>query len=179
MSDAATPATISASVPSCMPAPDQERRDNLGRLTSLAWFGGQTRAATTSTRWLVAVDGSACSLRAVTAAAHLVAMGQGDVLDLVNVQPWLSKEAAESELVRRGWAATAPARQLLQASATPWRLHVLMGEDATSIVNLAESLDSLGICIGSHGWTAAEAVLLGSVACKVLRLAKVPVLIVR
>lgn len=179
MSDAATPATISASVPSSMPAPDLERRDNLGRLTSLAWFGGQTRAVTTSTRWLVAVDGSACSLRAVTASAHLVAMGQGDVLDLVNVQPWLSKEAAECELARRGWAATAQARQLLQASATPWQLHVLMGEDAAAIVELAESLDSLGICIGSHGWTAAEAVLLGSVACKVLRLAKMPVLIVR
>ena len=35
-------------------------------------------------------------------------------------------------------AATAPARQLLQASATPWQLHVLMGEDAAAIVELAE-----------------------------------------
>jgi len=165
-----------------MPTPDLEQRDSLGRLTSVAWYSNEapaTRTAPVCGRWLVAVDGSACSLRAVAASARLAAGGQGDVLDLVNVQPWLSKEAAESELAQRGWAATAPARQLLQASATPWRLHVLMGEDATTIVHLAESLDSLGICLGSHGWTAAEAVLLGSVTSKVLRLAKVPVLIVR
>jgi len=178
MSAAATTTTL----PGATPAPDLEQRDSLGRLTSVAWYSSEASAARTapaSSRWLVAVDGSACSLRAVAASARLAAVGQGDVLDLVNVQPWLSKEAAESELAQRGWAATAPARQLLLASAMPWRLHVLMGEDATAIVSLAESLDSLGICLGSHGWTAAEAVLLGSVTSKVLRLAKVPVLIVR
>lgn len=110
---------------------------------------------------------------------RLVKIGQGNAVDLVNVQSWLSKEAAESQLVRYGWEATEQARSLLNAAGIPWRLHVVMGEDATSIVELADILGSLGICVGSHSLTAAESVLLGSVTCKVLRLAKVPVLIVR
>lgn len=107
--------------------------------------------------------------------------GKAACLTIVNVQPWLSIEAAETELGRYGWAATARARRALAESATliPWYLHVVMGDDATVIVGLAESLGCFCICIGSHGLTATEAVLLGSVTCKVLRLAQMPVLIVR
>lgn len=170
-----------AAMPALMPAPDLERRDSLGRLISLTWKGECSCANTSGERWLVAVDGSACSSRAVAVGARLVAMGQGSMLELVNVQPWLSKEAAETELGRYGWAATARARRALAESATliPWHLHVVMGDDAIAIVGLAESLGCFGICIGSHGLTATEAVLLGSVTCKVLRLARMPVLIVR
>lgn len=41
--------------------------------------------------------------------------------------PWvltLNKEEAQTEPARRGWAATAQARQLLDAAAVRWRLHV-------------------------------------------------------
>ena len=68
-----------------MPAPDLERRDSLGRLISLTWKGECSCANTSGERWLVAVDGSACSSRAVAVGARLVAMGQGSMLELVNV----------------------------------------------------------------------------------------------
>ncbi|QTX19744.1 universal stress protein [Comamonas aquatica] len=158
--------------------PDRVQRDDLGRLVAVTWLGTAEGQQAGSARWLVAVDGSACALHAVQAAARLVALGQGSGIDLVHVQSWLSKEAAETGLARGGWVATAPARHLLEAASIPWNLHVLMGEAADEIVGLAHRLGSLGIAVGSQGLTAAESVLLGSVADQVLRRAALPVLIV-
>lgn len=168
-----------AAMPDSMPAPGLERRDDMGRLVAVTWHGTGTHAAHGSARWLVAVDGSACSSRAVAMAARLAALAPGAEVDLVHVQSWLSKEAAETGLARGGWAATAQARQLLDAAGLRWRLHAVMGETAPEIVGLAEALGSHGIAMGSHGLTAAASVLLGSVAYKVLHLAGIPVLIVR
>lgn len=54
-----------------------------------------------------------------------------------------------------------------------------MGDAAEGIVALARELGSRGIAIGSRGLTAAESLLLGSVAYKVVHLSAVPVLVVR
>ena len=161
------------------PSPSLQRRDSFGRLRLIAWNSELSAKKASAARWLAAVDGSECSLRAVGAIARLIGIGQGDAVDLVNVQPWMSKEAAETELGRNAWAATAQARSLISVAEIPCSTYAVMGEDAASIVNLAGELGSLAICIGSHGLTAAESVLLGSVTCKVLHLTKAPVLIVR
>ncbi|HYW56557.1 MAG TPA: universal stress protein [Polaromonas sp.] len=166
-------------VPGAMPTPDHERRDDLGRLVAVSWHGDGDGQASGPPRWLVAVDGSACSLRAVTMVASLAAGDQGAGVDLVHVQPWLNKEAAEAELARRGWQVTAQARQALDAASISWRLHVLMGEGAPEIANLADALESRGIAIGSRGLTATESLLLGSVAYRLVHLARAPVLLVR
>ena len=162
-----------------MPAPVIEQRDDMGRLVAVTWQSVAANEAARSDRWLVAVDGSACSLSAVEMVARMVAVEQGAGVDLVYVQSWLNKEAAETELARRGWAATAQARQALAAAGVSWRLMSLLGEEAPEIVRLAETLSSRGIAIGSRGLTAAESVLLGSVAYKVVHLAKSSVLLVR
>ena len=162
-----------------MPTPAIERRDDLDRLVALTWRGGHETGETRRNRWLVAVDGSECSLRALEMATGLAAAGRTAEVDLVHVQPWLVKEAAETELARRGWAATSQARQMLDAASARWHLHVVMGEAAPLITELAEALGNCGIAIGSRGLTAAESLLLGSVAYKVVHLAKIPVLIVR
>lgn len=161
-----------------MPAPVLERRDDMGRLVAVTWDSAGRSEDTGNARWLVAVDGSACSLRAVAMAASLAALEPGARIDLAHVQPWLNKEAAETELPQRSWAATAQARQLLDAAALRWRLHAVMGEEAQAIVGLANALGSRAIAIGSHGLTAAESLLLGSVTYKVVHLTKLPVLIV-
>lgn len=160
------------------PPPTQTARDTLGRMVAATW--GDVHAGEPG-RWLVAVDGSPGSLRATAAALRLVQAGAGGGagVDLVHVHPWLVKEAAEVELPRRGWRASAAARALLEEAGIAWRLHVRMGEAAEEIVALAQGLGSLGIAIGSHGLTAAESILLGSVAYRVVHLGKVPVLIVR
>ena len=164
-----------------VPAPAFERRDDIGRLIGVTWHGtgAGADANTAGGRWLVAVDGSECSLRTLATALQLVALGPDREVDLVHVQPWLVKEAAQTELSRRGWAATARARELLDAAAVRWRLHVVMGEAAPEIASVAAALGSRAIAIGSHGLTATESLLLGSVAYKVVHLAKLPVLIVR
>lgn len=168
-----------AAIQEAMPAPALERRDDMGRLVAVTWHGAGASDDAGSARWLVAVDGSECSLRAVAMVAGLAALERGAEVDLVHVQPWLNKEAADTELARRGWAATAQARRLLDAAAIRWRLHAVMGEEAPEIAGLADVLGSRGIAIGSRGLTAAGSVLLGSVAYKVVHLAKRPVLIVR
>lgn len=168
-----------AAMQDAVPAPVLERRDDMGRLVAVTWHGDEASGGSGSARWLVAVDGSACSLRAVAMVAGLAALEHGVGVDLVHVQPWLNKEAAESELARRGWAATEQARQLLDAASVRWRLHVVMGEGAPEIADLADALGSRGIAIGSRGLTATESLLLGSVAYKVVHLARLPVLIVR
>ncbi len=168
-----------ASTPNAVPAPVLEGHDDIGRLVAVTWHGAGAGDQPASARWLVAVDGSACSLRAVEMVAGLAALEKGAGVDVVHVQPWLSKEAAEIELPRRGWAATAQARQLLDAASVPWRLHVVMGEGAPQIASVADALGSRGIVIGSRGLTATETLLLGSVAYRVVHLARLPVLIVR
>ena len=162
-----------------MPVPAIERRDDIGRLVAVTWHASGVRAASGNNSWLVAVDGSECSLRAVAMAARLAALGHDGEVDIVHVQPWLVKEAAETELARRGWAATAQARQLLDAASVRWRLHVVMGEAASQIVALAETPGINGIVIGSRGQSVVKALMLGSVAEKVLHQAKAPVMIVR
>ena len=162
-----------------MPTPVSEERDDIGRLIAATFEIGRPQPDA-SNGWLVAVDGSDYSLRAVEQAARLASEASARAsIDLINVQPWLGKEAAETELPQRGWAATARARALLDAAGVPWRVRVIMGEAAPQIVRLAEALGSRGIIIGSHGLTSVQTLLLGSVAYKVIHMATVPVLVVR
>ena len=163
-----------------MPAPIVEQRDEIGRMVALTWHGSGTGSGHGGPRWLVAVDGSDCSTRAVEMAAHVGARDeQFAAVDLLYVHSWLNKEAAETKLARHSWSATAPARRMLETKGIGWHLHARMGEEAPEIVRLAETLGSLGIVLGSRGLTATESVLLGSVALKVLHLSKTAILIVR
>lgn len=158
-----------------IPAPDRTACDELGRLVAVGWG---TAPADHAGRWLVAVDGSPGALHAASMAAQLSAAGSPAGVDLVHVVAWLVKEAAEVELPRRGWHASADARALMDEAGIAWRLHVRMGEAAEQIVALARELGSRGIVIGSRGLTATESLLLGSVAYKVVHLGRVPVLLV-
>jgi nucleotide-binding universal stress UspA family protein len=160
--------------------PSREQRDEHGRRIAVTFesdrFG---RIASTADRWLVALDGSWHSLQALNEAIELAVERGVPALDLVTVHHWLSKEAAETELAPRGWATTADARALLDARGFGWRLHVLMGEPAARIVELAESLRSRGIVVGARGLSAFDGLLLGSVAQQVIHTARAPVLVVR
>lgn len=171
--------TSNALPPSTMPRPDGSTRDELGRLVGARWGRLPQDRAGRSDTWLVAVDGSEGASRAAAMAAQLARAEAGGGVDLVHVLPWLTKEAAETELPRRGWQACAAARALMDEAGLAWRLHVRMGEAAEQIVALSHELGSRGIAMGSHGLSATESLLLGSVAYKVVHLGKVPVLVVR
>lgn len=162
-----------------VPAPDDSTRDELGRLVAARWGSLPPGRAGRTGTWLVAIDGSEGAMRATAMAARLAAAEACADIDLVHVQPWMTKEAAEAELPRRAWQAFAGARTLLDDAGMAWRLHARMGEAAGQIVALSQELGSRAIAIGSHGLTATESLLLGSVAYKVVHLGKVPVLVVR
>ena len=166
--------------PYTVPQPCREQRDADGRRISVTFESGPGQPAVPAGDcWLVALDGSRHSLHALAQAMRLATKSGVPALDLVNVQPWLSKEAAEAELPRRGWAACVDACAMLDANRLGWRLHVLMGEPAARIVQLAETLGSCGIVIGARGLTATENLLLGSVAQQVIHTVRGAVLVVR
>lgn len=160
-----------------LPAPDHQIRDEMGRLVQLRWGG--PAAGRAAHRWLLAVDGSAGCLKATAALIRLLQGHAGPDVDLVQVQPWLGKEAAEAALAPRAWEASAAARRALEAAGVRWCLHVRMGPAAEQILAAAEDLDSGGIALGSHGLTALESIVLGSVATEVLHTGRRPVLVVR
>jgi len=162
-----------------IPLPADSERDPNGRLVRLSIDSRHAFPTQGGNAWLVAVDGSEHSGRAVDEAINLACQMKDCALHLVNVQHWLSKEAAETELQHRAWAVTERARSLLDAAAKPWRLHVVMGEAAEGIVALATRLGCHGIIIGSRGLGATEGMLLGSTAQKVIHFSPVPVLVVR
>jgi len=158
--------------------PAATKRDADGRLVSLTIDGG-LGATSSGTAWLVAIDGSGHSQHAVVEAIRLATKMKDCTLHVVNVQPWMSKEAAESELMDRGLAATDAALSALDSGRLPWCLHIVMGEVADSIVALADSLGCHGIVIGSRGLGATENLLIGSVAYKVIHSSRIAVLVVR
>jgi nucleotide-binding universal stress UspA family protein len=161
------------------PTPSRQEHDADGRLIAAEFDSAAQPAAPDKPRWLLAIDGSAQALHTCQQVIHLNLASAQQGVDLINVQHWLSREAADSELLKRGWVASAAARAELDAAGVPWRLHVSMGEAADHIIQLANRLGSTGIAIGSHGQNTSKAVLLGSVTHNVLHHAKVSVLVVR
>lgn len=161
-------------------APSGERRDEHGRRIALTFDSSIVRpVAPPADCWCVALDGSRHSMHALTQAMQLAAESGVRTLDLGTVEHWLSPEAAETELARRGLATTADARALLDSRDFAWRLHVLMGEAATCLVELVEALGSRGIVVGARGLSATEGLLLGSVAQRIIHNTRGAVLVVR
>lgn len=162
------------------PQPCREQRDADGRLISVTFHSQAIPCPDAAgDDWLIALDGSEHALQALSVAMRLSMESGTRVLDLVNVQPWMSREAAETELPKRGWAAAAEACARLDERELGWRLHVLMGDAATGIMKQARSLGSRGIVIGARGLSATASLLLGSVAQQVVHSAGRSVLVVR
>lgn len=163
-----------------MPAPRHEQRDSDGRLVAVTLESESLpMSQPAAAGWLVALDGSKNARQALTQAMRLAKESGVPVLDLVNAQPWLSKEASNFHLAQFGWTVAADACALLDANGFGWRLHVRMGAPADNIVDLAASLSSRGIVIGARGLSTTESLLLGSVAQQVIHAAHGAVLVVR
>ncbi|HWR88567.1 MAG TPA: universal stress protein [Acidiferrobacterales bacterium] len=137
---------------------------------------------------LLPVDGSEGSARAARHVAGIAAMVKDLEVHLVNVQPlgddWMVRRMIKSEelvQMEREWgeSAIAQARTILKAAGIACVEHIEQGEIAPTVARLAQELVCDQIVMGTHGRSALGDLVLGSVAVKVLHLAKVPVTLVK
>jgi nucleotide-binding universal stress UspA family protein len=141
-------------------------------------------------RILVPVDGSDCSLRAVS---HVIAVrrhfGPADELELhlANVQVGLPGEVGQfisAEQIagfhrEESEKALAPARALLDAAGLRYQTHTEVGRVAETVAALADRLQCDQIAMGTHGRGALADLLVGSTTVRVVHLSTVPVLLVK
>ncbi|MDD5176833.1 MAG: universal stress protein [Sterolibacterium sp.] len=138
---------------------------------------------------LLAVDGSEISLNAVHSLIdHVRWFADKPQLHLLTVHPpipiglatqHVGHAALERYYREEGEASLAPARQLLDAAGLPHTPHIHVGEPAAIIVKVAQELGCELICMGSHGHGALQNAILGSVATRVLHLARISVLVAK
>jgi nucleotide-binding universal stress UspA family protein len=161
-----------------IPSPTDTKRDTDGRIVKATI--GKDFSNKSATVWLIACDGSSHAKIALEKSLALLNVTPNSTLiQLVNVQSWMSKEAAEHELLARGWHASETMRALLDKHALNWNLHVIMGDDiADALLAIAEELACDGVIVGSKGLGATESILLGSVATQIVHRSQLPVLVV-
>jgi nucleotide-binding universal stress UspA family protein len=138
--------------------------------------------------WLIPIDGSESSLKAVAwALAQMGEWKETPAFHLLNVQPALPRDASRfiaAEQVRdfhreEGLKALAAAERQLKAAGLAPQSHVSVGDSAETICEFATSRNCDLIVIGTRGHTGLGGTLLGSVASKVAHLSHVPLLLVR
>lgn len=137
---------------------------------------------------LLAVDGSACSMRAVRyVVRHLRLFGKTPSVTLLHLDlPMIEQVAAvvrPEEIARyherNGKAALRAAKLALTRFGIPHHSRMLVGEPGGIIASTAKQARCNLIVMGSHGHSALKGLLLGSVVTKVLAQTDIPVLIVR
>jgi len=136
----------------------------------------------------LAIDGSPCSLRATQFVIELIAGQDGSVVHLINVQPPVRYAdlfpVKKRPLVNRwyldgGEGETAAALEMLAEGKVPCEVHLVIGDPATAIVKLVRKLNCDLIVMGTRGMGAVAGLVLGSVANKVVHLARTPVTLVK
>lgn len=139
---------------------------------------------------LLAVDGSGNAVRAtrnlIEAAAGFAEPPEVELLTVHRAVPpdIFSGAAASRDMIERYYReeaekALAPSKELLRAARIKYTTHTLVGDIASVIVEHAASSGCAMIYMGTRGMTSLSNLILGSVATKVLHLARVPVALVR
>ena len=135
---------------------------------------------------LIPVDGSPQALRAVQAALAFSNTEKFTRVVLLNVQPPLQGRVraliSEDRLyaIARDEArkAMAAAIDLVQRAGVILEQRLMIGPVAETVIETSHKVDASQIFLGTRGRGAAAALLLGSVAGKVVHLADVPVTLV-
>ncbi len=139
-------------------------------------------------QWLIPIDDSDSALLPITwFVKHLADWRETPRIHLLNVQPnlprdigrFINTDTLRAFHLESGLKMLAPAVAQLAAAGIEAETHVLIGEAAPTVTQFAEDHQCSQILIGTRGHTGFVGTLLGSVASKLVHLAKVPVLIVR
>ena len=141
----------------------------------MQWFHGR--------RVLVPFDFSEPSLEAVKVGSALASKPEELYVVHVLIQvPATEPAALWDEFHDEKRIATAResiAEKLSEAGVEGAQINVTIGNPSTDIADLAEEITAGLIVIPSHGYTGVKRLLLGSVAERVVRLAKCPVLVLK
>lgn len=140
-------------------------------------------------KWLIPVDGSQAAERAVDyAIAQAGMLKQAPQLHVLNVQ-WplatanvklfIDKKTIDDYYREQSLAALAASRAKLDKAGLGYTYHVSIGVPAETIVQYVRQHGIDQILMGASGETSLSEMLLGSVADKVVRLAPVPVLLIK
>ena len=137
---------------------------------------------------LAPVDGSENSLRLIDYLIKwLDRLAEPADLHLLNIQPplhgevgmFLSHEQIQSYHHDEGIQALQAARDRLDAAGIVYTFHISVGDPAEVIVRFARDQGCDQIVMGTRGLGQFSALLLGSVASKVIQLADVPVMLIK
>jgi nucleotide-binding universal stress UspA family protein len=137
--------------------------------------------------WLVPLDGSEVSLRAIDWVIQSAAqLKELPLVHVLNVQPGLPRDIGrfiDTDTIRdfhreTGMAALSEAKARLDAAGLAVEQHVLVGETGPNIVEFAAHHGCTQIVIGTHGHSGLAGTLLGSIAMRVVHLAKLPVVLI-
>lgn len=141
-------------------------------------------------KFLVPVDGSDHSGRTIGyLLKNLDWYKNGAEIHLLNVQHPMPYGSRVSSVIGHdkineyhhdeGMAALKTAMQKLDAAKIKYHYHIGVGDEAEIIVKYAEEKGCDQIVMGTRGMGSVSNLLLGSVATKVIHLAKVPVVLVK
>ena len=138
---------------------------------------------------LVAYDGSENSQRALRHAiamakshgeyalhvvhAHEIPLVYGEIGMYISDEKMAELQRQHSEQILQG------AQMILKDSGVPYTTEVLIGHIADQIARRADELGSKGILVGTRGMGAVGNLVMGSIATKIIHLAKVPVTLVK
>lgn len=135
---------------------------------------------------VITTDGSENSLRAVSYGIELAKLSGATVYALHVVdtysfsQSWTTGKETMYEILKKdGQKATLKVKELGKASGIEVKEILLEGHPSNEILDFAENNDIDLIVMGTLGKTGLDRFLMGSVAEKVVRNSKVPVLVVR
>ncbi|MPN03026.1 TRAP-T-associated universal stress protein TeaD [bioreactor metagenome] len=136
---------------------------------------------------VIATDGSENTHRAISYGIDIAKLSGATVhaLYVVNTSPvisdsWTVGKENIYEIIRsEGEKAVSEVKKIGEASGTEVREVVLDGYPSNEIIDFAENNDIDLIVMGTLGKTGLDRVLIGSVAEKVVRGSKVPVMVVR
>lgn len=141
-----------------------------------------------NTPWLIAIDGSEPSLKAVDyVIGEAACRATQPQVFLINVQAPLSSNVTrfiDGKVVdeyhqEAGDAALAAAKQKLAAADLAYSAHILIGEAAPTIVDFAKDKGCSLIIMGAHGFGSVLGLFMGSVTVKVVHLSHIPVLLIK
>ncbi len=139
-------------------------------------------------RYLIAVDGSECSRRAVLHLIALAGHGEPPEIHLLHVRPpvagwevrsFLNDEEIADLQQSAGEGELQAARALLDAAGVAYQARTMTGPVAETIARHADEIGCDCIVMGTHGRGGLSQILMGSVAAEVVQLAHVPVTLVK